>query len=279
MSAVPQSDPQPAISLENLWFSRGSETVLEDVSLRVDPGDFLAVLGPNGGGKTTLLRLILGLLRPERGTVRVFGTAPDAAREHIGYVPQFSAIRQEFPATVLEMALMGAAHAPKRTEFSLFRKQRLWAADPPAVDRALRILDLLGIADIAGSALNALSGGQRQRLLVARALMGRQDGAPFLLLLDEPTASVDPHGKWCFYEFLGSLRGAITIVVVSHELSMASSFFSRVALVNRTLTLAPEGCRNSQVMRAFIGAHAPDCPVGQSVRHGPDCDCEHGEGA
>ncbi len=269
---------QPAIELEGMSFSRQGETVLENVNLRVEQGDFLAVLGPNGGGKTTLLRIILGFLQPGSGSVRVFGAAPEAMRTRIGYVPQFSSIRQEFPATVLDMALMGAAHPPRTGAFSLFRGASLWPGDNTAKQKAMQTLELLGIADIAKSPLNALSGGQRQRLLVARALMGKSEDAPFLLLLDEPTASIDPHGKWCFYEFLGSLRGTITIVVVSHELAIASPFFSRVALVNRTLTLAPAGCPASEIMQGFIGSHAPDCPLGQSLRHSPDCGCGKREG-
>ncbi len=276
-----ESARQPVISLENLCFSRQSEAVLENVSLRVDEGDFLAVLGPNGGGKTTLLRLIMGFLSADKGEVRVFGANPERVRSQIGYVPQFSAIRQEFPFTVLDMALMGAARYPAAApafRFNPFRGGRLWPTDAAAARRAMETLDLLGIADIAQSPLHALSGGQRQRLLVARALMGRTGDAPFLLLLDEPTSSIDPQGKWCFYEFLGSLRSAVTIVVVSHELAIASPFFSRVALVNRTLTLAPPDCPSSEIMRTFIGVHAPDCPVGQSLRHRPDCGCNQGGG-
>ena len=268
---------QPVIHLENVWFSHGADTVLEDVCLQVDQGDFLAVLGPNGGGKTSLLRLILGLLRPDRGLVRVYGHDPESMRPQIGYVPQFSSIRQEFPATVLELTLMGAAHYPPAAGAGFWRNGRLWPSDTTAVEKAMKTLDLLGIADIAGSPLHALSGGQRQRVLVARALTGRAENAPFLLLLDEPTANIDPYGKWCFYEFLESMRGDITLMVVSHEISMASPFFNRVALVNRTLALAPEGRSPSEVMREFIEMHAPSCPIGQSLRHGPDCGCAEQE--
>ena len=270
------------IVLENVSFSRDGDTILDSISLRVNRGDFLAILGPNGGGKTTLLRIILGLLRPDAGTVRIFGKAPSDARAHIGYVPQFSSIRQDFPATVMDMTLMGAA-GNKSTATTgqggqgvlggLGGRWRLWANDDAARKKALSLLDHIGIADIADNPIHALSGGQRQRLLLARALMGREDGAPFLLLLDEPTASIDPQGKGCFLEFCDELRRDITMVMVSHEMGMASPFFSNVALVNKTLTLLPENCPDSATLREFIGEHAPDCPVGQMIRHAPGCGC------
>lgn len=276
MSAAENMVPLPMeaspIVLENVSFSRDGDLILDAVSLRVNRGDFLAILGPNGGGKTTLLRIILGLLRPDTGTVSIFGKAPCDARAHIGYVPQFSSIRQDFPATVMDMTLMGAAGNKSAAAHGRGR-WRLWSNDDAARKKALGLLDHIGIADLADNPIHALSGGQRQRLLLARALMGREDGAPFLLLLDEPTASIDPQGKGCFLEFCDELRRDITMVMVSHEMGMASPFFSNVALVNKTLTLLPENCPDSAALREFIGEHAPDCPVGQMIRHAPGCDC------
>lgn len=279
MSAASQLAPHPgeapdAIVLEGVSFSREGDVVLDKVSLRVARGEFLAILGPNGGGKTTLLQIILGLLRPDSGTISIFGKHPALAREHIGYVPQFSTIRQEFPATVMDMTLMGAAGRETRGSRG---RWTLWSGDKAAKEKALHLLDLVGIADLADNPIHALSGGQRQRLLLARALMGRNNDDPFLLLLDEPMASIDPRGKGCFFEFCGGLRRDITMVMVSHELSMASPFFDNVALVDKTLSLIPGNCLNSDVMRAFIGPHAPDCPVGLIVqRHEPVCGCGDG---
>ena len=264
------ADKEDAIRLDNVSFSREGETVLENINLRVTPGDFLAILGPNGGGKTTLLRIILGLLSPDSGTVRIFGKEPGAARAHIGYVPQFSTIRQAFPATVMDMTLMGAAGLDAEGPWG---RLNLWSKTAKARKNALDILNLIGIADLANNPIHALSGGQRQRLLLARALMGRQEGSPFLLLLDEPTASIDPEGKDCFFEFCDRLRHRVTMVMVSHELGMASPFFSGVALVNRTLTLSDTACPSSETLRSFIGMHAPNCPVNQMVRHSHDCGC------
>ena len=274
-ASPPSSSLPQAVALDGVCFSYRGEDILTSITLHVAQGEFLALLGPNGGGKTTLLRIMMGLLSQNSGSVAVFGKKPNLARMHVGYVPQFSSIRQEFPTTVLETTLMGAAClAPQNGRHSLFR-QKLWPDDALARDKAMNLLDLLGIADIAARPVHALSGGQRQRLMVARALMGRQERAPFLLLLDEPTASIDQYGKGCFYDFLDTLRSDITIIIVSHDLTMASPFFSRVALVNKTLSILPDGCPHSDIMRSFIGPqHGPECPLWQITRSSDaECTC------
>lgn len=269
---LPCMNTENAVCLDGVSFSRGGDMVLDNICLNVARGDFLAILGPNGGGKTTLLRILLGLLEPNSGSVRIFGKKAGDARANIGYVPQFSTIRQGFPATVMDMTLMGAARG-RPSGAQAWGRMHLWSRGATARKKALELLDLIGIADLADNPIHALSGGQRQRLLLARALMGREKDEPFLLLLDEPTSSIDPEGKGCFLEFCDGFRHDITMVMVSHELSMASPFFSAVALVNRTLTLLPESCAETDAIRAFIGAHGPDCPVGQMVRHSPGCGC------
>lgn len=253
------AEATPALSIENLSFTRGGDSILSGVDLTINQGDFLAILGPNGGGKTTLLRLILGLLAPDAGTVKVFGRSPKDACASMGYVPQYSTIRTDFPVSVMQMCLMGAARPGALGG-------RLWAEDAAARKRAVTALEFLGIADLADRPVARLSGGQKQRLLIARALMSRPEAAPFLLLLDEPTASIDPEGKFCFYEFLGDMRGSITIIVVSHDLSMASPFFSHVAVVNRSLRVVPEGRFSEEMLSPLLGAHSPDCPVSLSLR-------------
>lgn len=260
-----EAPPPLAVAVDDLVFRYGnSEPVLEHIGLRVQAGEFLAIIGPNGGGKTTLLRLILGLLRPDAGTVRVFGQTPGAMNGSIGYVPQFSTLQPGFPATVLDMTLMGAA-APSLRGGG-------WPVGRKARKKALTCLDILGLVDYAGQPVHALSGGQRQRALVARALMSKPEQSkpdrassgpadPFLLLLDEPTASIDPHGKFCFYEFLGRLRGEVSIIVVSHDLFMASPFFDAVAFVNRQLTLLPGASLSPEVLHTLYGQHLHECPV------------------
>jgi zinc transport system ATP-binding protein len=233
------------------------------VSLAVEPGEFLALIGPNGGGKTTLLRLILGLLQPASGTVRVFGKTPGIMNRHIGYVPQFSTLRLDFPASVMDMVLMGAAGPSSGGG--------RWLTGKAGKTQAMEYLDTLGIADCARLPVSALSGGQRQRALVARALMSKPipDAAhsqgsaalPFLLLLDEPTASIDPQGKFCFYEFLGKLRKRITLIVVSHDVFMLSSFFSGIAVVNNGITRLEGSELTPENLTVLFGRHLHDCPV------------------
>ncbi len=267
----------PAVVLSDLAFSheRGVP-VLEDVNLNVGQGDFLALLGPNGGGKSTLLRLILGLEQPCCGSITVFGRPPAEGSRQIGYVPQFSSMQRDFPASVLDMVLMGGA-SPDRRGGS-------WESGPAARERARSYLDLLGLGGLEKRGIGALSGGQRQRALVARALMGSNQKldareapcaapSPFLLLLDEPTASIDPEGKFCFYEFLDRLRGHITIIVVSHDLFVASPFFSGIVFVNKTVTELEQSGLSPENLTLLFGKHLHDCPIadlqhaGNSPRH------------
>lgn len=274
------SPPVPVVEIKSLNFSHGRDAVLQDVSLTVEPGEFLAVIGPNGGGKTTLLRLILGLIQPDSGSVRVFGEVPGSMNGHIGYVPQFSTLHLDFPASVLDMVLMGAACPSPRGGN--------WGTGKVVREKALEYLNTLGLADCARLSVSALSGGQRQRALVARALMSRPDpdgpdckgraASPFLLLLDEPTASIDPQGKFCFYEFLGKLRGSISLIVVSHDLFMVSPFFSNIAAVNNGLTRLRSSELTPENLTVLFGRHLHECPVadlqhaGITLHHS---DCTH----
>lgn len=284
--SAPETAPAPpapkAVQVENLHFSYDDgEEALSGVSLSVEQGDFLAVIGPNGGGKSTLLRLLLGLGRPTHGSVRIFGNSPSVMGSHIGYVPQFSTLQPDFPASVLDMTLMGGARPGPWGGG--------WKTDKAARTRALTYLEVLGLAEYAHVPVRALSGGQRQRALVARALMGRPDeplpplsaksahreggassadtacaplsGEPFLLLLDEPTASIDPGGKFCFYEFIGQLRGKVTVIVVSHDMFMSSPFFTHIVFMNRTLTPLSGKTLTPDMVTALFGTHLHECPV------------------
>lgn len=253
----PKHDSPLALEINNLCFAHSKgEEVLHNVSLCVSQGSFWALVGPNGGGKTTLLRLILGLLRPSAGTLRVFGASPGDKKLRVGYVPQFSTLQTDFPANVLDMVLMGGARTSPWGGF--------WPRDGAAVERAMRYLSVLGLEECVQRRVGELSGGQRQRALVARALMSRtetHDAEPFLLLLDEPTASVDPQGKFCFYEFLGKLRGEITIIVVSHDLFIASPFFDSVAFVNKEVTPLHGDALSPDNLTLLFGQHLHNCPV------------------
>jgi zinc transport system ATP-binding protein len=211
----------PALELDRVSFAyRGGPRVLEDVSLRVEQGAFLGIAGPNGGGKTTLLRLALGLERPASGAVRVFGLPPGArAAPRVAYVAQRAQLASGTPVTVREtvetgrLAVRGAL-GPLRAE------------DRVVVDRAI---ERVGLIARAGSPLRTLSGGMQQRAFIARALAAE----PALLALDEPTTGVDAAAQESFAELLAELRGelGVTILYVSHEFGAVEHVVSRLVLV------------------------------------------------
>ncbi len=244
------------LSLRDLRFAYpDGEVVLDDVSLSVHRGDYVAVLGPNGGGKTTLMKCILGMLRPQGGAVQVFGGAPDAARARVGYVPQCVTAREAFPLSVLDAVLLGGVHGAGTVFSSGWRRTR------ETVQKARQALSMVGLEGVDTRRFCDLSGGQRQRVVVARALMGD----PELLLLDEPTANIDPQGKFCFYEFLASLPNSITTIVVSHDLSITASPFSGIAIVNRTLRYTPGNTLSPDQLTMLYGTHEPNCPMGSFI--------------
>ena len=211
------------IEINSLSFGYSPDTpVLENVSLTVASGQSGCIVGPNGGGKSTLLKLMLGLLQPDKGSIRIFGKSPVNARAAIGYMPQYHQLDASFPASVMEVALMGRV-----TPFTFFgyrKKDR---------DAAMAALDILGIADLADKSFAGLSGGQRQRVLIARALAGE----PQLLLLDEPTANIDPGAEEQFYATLDELRRRMTVITVSHDLGFVNRETDLVICVNRSVNL------------------------------------------
>ncbi|NMA44070.1 MAG: ABC transporter ATP-binding protein [Oligosphaeraceae bacterium] len=210
---------EPVIDVQNVCFHYAQQEILHGINLQVYQGDFVILTGPNGGGKTTLIRLILGLLRPGFGKIRVLGHSPRKTSPLLGYVPQSLQFDSAFPANVLDVVLMG------RVERSLFGPYR-------AEDRriALDCLEQVGLHELAKRHFSALSGGQRQRVLIARALAGQ----PKLLLLDEPNANLDAAGTQTVHELLRKLNRELTIVMASHNLDTLESYASHVAYVNHT---------------------------------------------
>lgn len=247
--------PDTVAELRGVSFSYGAGTrVLDNVDLTLRRGDYLAVLGPNGGGKSTLLRLLLGALAPDSGLVRLFGGPPHQARGRIGYMPQLTRPRKDFPIIVRDAVLQGLAG----------RAGRWLRYTAEERSRAGRALERVGMADSAGRRLANLSGGQQQRALIARALVAD----PELLLLDEPAASVDAASKTALFELLAGLNQNMTIVCVSHDLSVIGSGVKSVACVNRTMHFhdAPE--LDAGMLRMMYGAdHAQRCPV-ELMAHG-----------
>lgn len=236
------------VSIENLSVDLGGRTVLEDVNLEVKEGDFLGLIGPNGGGKTTLLRAILGLIKPSRGRVLVLGTSPEAARKRVGYLPQKSLFDQKFPISALEVVMMG-----RYGKMGLFG--RYSSEDRDAALAALSAVRMLEHAD---REIGSLSGGQQQRIFVARALVSDPD----LLLLDEPANGIDSSRQREFYELLSELNEKMTIIMVSHDISAVSTYVKKIACVNRRLFY-----HSSKELTAEDIEKAYECPV-EMIAHG-----------
>lgn len=227
------------IDIRDLSFGYDGAEVLSDVSLEIHDGDFVCVVGPNGGGKTTLLRLALGLLEPTTGSIRVFGQPPREAAPLIGYMPQQSLLDPRFPVSALDVALMG--RLGRRPQFGPFRR-----ADRQA---AMVALDRVELADLRDRPFAALSGGQRQRVLIARALACE----PRLLLFDEPTAGLDVHVEGEFLELLRELNKQLTIIIVSHDLGFVSSYVDHVVCVSRIVHTHPTSELTGEMIASLYG--------------------------
>ncbi len=242
----------PVISLSGVTFGYNGQPALENVSLDVYKGDFLAVIGPNGGGKTTMLKIMAGLLPPGAGEVRVLGSAPGDAARHIGYVPQHVNVAPGFPISVLDTVLLGLV-GPGR------RGWRFDSAEHIQARKALAQVDLAGAERFQFA---ELSGGQKQRALIARALVSQ----PQIMLLDEPTANVDPQGKFCLYELLAELSALRTVVAVSHDVSLLSMRVSCVACVNRQLAFSPTPSLTPAMTSLLYGTHDKTCDISPFLR-------------
>jgi len=213
---------QYRISLRNISFSYEKEKVLENVSFDVEDKDFFAIVGPNGGGKTTILKLILGLIHPDDGEVLISGKkVAGSGRDKVGYVPQFSHHDLNFPISVEDVVFQGLMNSN-----SFF-------PTPSANDKKVvaEALEKVGLTDRKNMRFGELSGGLKQRTLVARAIVSQ----PEILLLDEPVASVDSSVERDIYEMLKELNEKMTIIMVSHDLGFVSHFVNKVGCVNKTM--------------------------------------------
>ena len=242
------------VEIKNVFFAYNGHTVLEGVSLDIRQADFIAMIGPNGGGKTTLLKLILGLLKPAKGSIRVLGDTTEKASHHIGYVPQDVHINRSFPITAMDIVLMGKLEPSRR-----------WTQNS-AQDRqdVLNALQQMEIDALASRKIGELSGGQRQRVFIARALVSR----PKLLLLDEPTASIDARGQAEFYRLLKTLNKDIPILVVSHDLVAISTYVKSVACVNKRLHYHNQAEITGEMLEEMYPCTDEEvCPV-ELIAHG-----------
>jgi len=236
------------VRLENVWAHYDGALALEEINLTIERNDFLGIIGPNGGGKTTLLKIVLGLLEPSRGTVSVLGKHPRSTRGVIGYVPQHNIFDREFPISVWEVALMG-----RHTHAGLLRR---YGDEDRAAARSA--LDTVGMLELRDRQMGKLSGGEQQRVLIARALSSE----PKLLLLDEPTASVDATMQTQFYDLLDALKQRMAIVLVSHDISALSVHVDKIACLNQQLFH-----HGSPVIEAEVLEATYKCPI-QMIAHG-----------
>jgi len=209
------------IDLKDIWVSYDDVSVLEAVNLTVEDKDFLAIIGPNGGGKSTLLKVILGLIKPDRGSVKLLGGNPKKTRKYVGYVPQYISSNLEFPINVWEVVLMG--RLSHKGPFRSFNEE-----DKKAAEEAL---STVGMLDFRDRQIGELSGGQKQRVFIARSLVTR----PRLLILDEPSTGIDSRRQKEFYELLNRLKSEIAILMVTHDISALSVYVDKIACLNKQL--------------------------------------------
>ena len=212
-----------AITFKNVSFGYQDSLVLEHIDLEVKEGEFIGIFGPNGGGKTTLLKLIMGFLEPNQGEVLIFGKEPEKSTPLISYVPQRLAFDKQFPISVLELVLEGKLH--ELPWYGRYSKDDL--------EKAIALLEKLGLKDQMSQQFGTLSGGQVQRALFTRALLSD----PKILLLDEPTAGVDAEAENDIYQLLSELKGEITILMVTHQLKATIHHVDRALCVQREVSV------------------------------------------
>ncbi len=234
------------VRIKDLFFYYNSVPVLEDINISVKQNDFLAIIGPNGGGKTTLLKLIVGLLKPSKGIIEVFGRSVEMGRRLIGYLPQHSTFDLEFPISVFDVVIMGRY---KRAMVRYSKKD---------IKETINTLDTVGILKLKDRHIGELSGGQLQRVLIARALARY----PKLLLLDEPTSNIDTEMLQSFYELLVKLNKRMAIVFITHDVGAISVYVKNVACLNRKLFY--HGSKEGSLGKL---AEAYKCPV-EILAHG-----------
>ncbi len=235
-----------AIDIRNLTLVYNGREVLRDLSLFLEKGRFLGIVGPNGGGKTSLLKVILGLARPSYGSVHIFGTAPSQlvrSGKIFGYLPQRNEGEQNFPLRAIDVVMMGLYG-----RIGLFR----WPGKKDLME-ARKCLEMMGISDLEKAPFETLSGGQQQRVSIARALAG----SPAILVLDEPSTGIDSVGQEDFYHLLKGLqkRLGLTVVMVSHDVGSVTSYVDEIACLNKSLHFHgnPLGVFDEDVLAKLYG--------------------------
>ncbi|ADV45892.1 metal ABC transporter ATP-binding protein [Nitratifractor salsuginis] len=258
------------LKVEKVSFAYDREPVLKEVSLEVGEREFVAIIGPNGGGKSTLLKLIMGQFEPQSGQITVLGKSPKEAREEIGYVPQNTNVNLEFPIRVLDVVMMGN---PKQHREAAGWWERLFPVRYNDIEKrcAYSTLEKVGMEAYMHRRIGDLSGGQRQRVMIARALCAH----PRLLILDEPTSSIDVEGQQQIFSLLKELSKDLSILVVSHDLSVITDYADKVVYLNRTAYT--HDLRNAPIhLKPPEGDHFCEVELMQMLSQ-KSCDCEqHG---
>lgn len=249
------------ITVKDVCFGYSDQEILHNVSFEAAPKSFVAVVGPNGGGKTTLLKLLLGLVTPWYGEIKIMGETPSSAAGHVGYVPQHIHFDPAFPITVLDTVLAGCSAGRLWGGFT--KKERL---------SAMETLERVSLADTAARQFSSLSGGQRQRVLIAQALVA----SPKMLFLDEPTANVDAEVEGQIYRLLHDLNKDMTVVAVSHNLSVVTEYASHILCVSGTADMHKMQELSDGWIDGFGGLrfarihHGAECQVSQPHIHDHD---------
>lgn len=244
------------VVIKNLNFSYDKFMVLNDINLDYNVKDFLAIIGPNGGGKSTLLKLILGLLTPTSGNIEVFGNAPKLVSKNLAYVPQNTIINSDFPASVFDVVLMG------RLKKGFYTKEDKI--------KAQEALEMVGMSEFKKRKIGELSGGQTQKVFIARALSGEAK----LILLDEPTASIDTNGQIQIYSLLKQINQTKGIIIISHDLNVSLGYATKIAYVSKSLYMHDfknEKTRNN-ILNLVSSYEGHICPV--EIIASNLCECE-----
>ncbi len=235
------------LEIHNLSAGYGQNLVLQGVNLKIKPSDFIGVIGPNGGGKTTLLKAILGLITPISGTIHFSESMTSGGVHRIGYLPQINNIDRQFPITVFDVVRSGL----------MSRKRLMGRYSAEENESALHLIEEMGISDIRNNPIGELSGGQVQRALLCRALVNK----PALLILDEPNTYVDNRFERELYEKLKVLNEKLAILLVSHDLGTISTYVKSYACVNNSLHFHEGNTVTPELLKSY------ECPI-QIISHG-----------
>lgn len=253
-------DNEPIIQIRDLVFSYGGMPIFNGDQACIHRGDYVAVVGPNGGGKSTLIKLIIGLLKPNKGSILINGHPPAAMGSRLGYVPQHVNYDDLFPITVRESVLSG----------TLTRGLGFYSREDKS--RADEMIDLVGLQEERYSSFAQISGGQRQRALIARALASR----PEILILDEPTSSVDAEVEKQFHDLLAKLSRDLTIILITHNFSFVDEEVNRVFCINRRIHEHPAQSVNEELITASYGRPVKTVLHREHLQHSHGKDAAHG---